>query len=167
MFHVIPSDFAVLCFLAFLAWAACNDALEFKIPNSATFAIASLYPIYVLANPLPVDWIGAILVAVATFVPGFVLFSAGGFGGGDVKLLSAVSLWAGPKFILPLLVTMGIAGGLLALLVWVGSRLRLGRFVACGDVSLTNREYAAPLHLPYGVAIAAGAGLVGLRLLSG
>jgi len=167
MFHVVPSQFVVLCYLSFLAWAASTDAIEFKIPNSATLGIVFLYPIYVLASRGPVDWPGALLVAVGTFFVGLMLFSAGRFGGGDVKLLSAVALWAGPHFILPLLLTTGIAGGLLAALVWGADRLRRQRFVAVGDISLTSKEYAPQLYLPYGVAIAAGAGLVGLRLLSG
>ncbi len=168
MFHVLPDHFLILCFLALLAWAACSDAVEFTIPNTASVGLALLYPLHVLVSPAPVDWLWAMIVAAVTFIPGVILFASGNFGGGDVKLLSAAALWAGPGLILPMLVTVSLAGGVLAVLFWIGSRLRRHRSVtAYGDGSLTSGAYAAPVRLPYGVAIAAGAGLAGLRLLSG
>lgn len=167
MFHVLPDQFVLLCFLALLAWAACNDAVEFTISNAASFGLALLYPIHVLASPVPIDWIWALVIAIAVFVPCVALFTFGMFGGGDVKLLSAAALWAGPKLIFLMLVTMSLTGGALALLVWGMHRLRRDPIAFSGDVSLTSNEYAAHHRLPYGVAIAAGAGLAGLRLLSG
>lgn len=167
MFHVLPDHFLILCFLALLAWAACSDAVEFKIPNTASIGLLLLYPVHVLASPLPIEWFWAAVVAVATFIPCLILFASGTFGGGDVKLLSAAALWAGPKLILPMLLAVSLAGGLLAIFFWAAHWLRRHRIAAYGDVSLTSTEYAAPIRLPYGVAIAAGAGLAGLRLLSG
>lgn len=167
MFHVLPDQFVLLCFLALLVWAACNDAVEFTIPNSASLGLVLLYPIHVLASPVPIEWAWGLVVAVAVFVPCVALFTFGTFGGGDVKLLSVAALWAGPKFIFLMLMTMSLTGGVLALLVWGMHWLRRDRIALCGDISLTGSEYAAQHRLPYGVAIAAGAGLAGLRLLSG
>lgn len=167
MFHALPDQVTVLCFLTLVAWAACSDAVEFKIPNGASVGLVCLYPIYVLASPHHVEWLWAIGVAIAVFIPGLMLFASGVVGGGDVKLLSATALWAGPTMIFPMLVTMSLAGGVLALLSWGSHRLNRYRAAACGDRSLTTEAYAAQISLPYGVAIAAGAGLVGLRLMSG
>jgi len=167
MFHVSPEKVTILCFLGLLAWGACSDAIEFKIPNSASFGLVALYPLFVLISPIRVDWPWAIVIAIGTFLPGVFLFASGYVGGGDVKFLSAASLWAGPALILPMLVAMSLAGGLLALFIWGAHWLRRYRLASCGDISLTTAEYAAPHRLPYGVAIAAGAGLVGLRLMTG
>ncbi len=167
MFHVQPEQVVIIGFLGLLAWAACSDAVEFEIPDTASFGLAGLYLLFVLVNPLPIDWLWALAVAAAIFAVSFPLFAAGRFGGGDVKLLTATALWAGPKLILAMLVVMGITGGLLALLVWGLNQIRRHHLVSYGDISLTGSEYAASNRLPYGVAIAVGAGLVGLRLASG
>jgi len=167
MSHVLPDHFLILCFLMLLAWAACSDAIEFTIPNLASVGLALLYPIHVLVSPIPVAWVWASLIATAIFIPSLALFASGSFGGGDVKLLSAAALWAGPKLILPMLLVMGLAGGVLALVVWAAHRMRRHRVITYGDVSLTGAAYPSPIRLPYGVAIATGAGLAGLRLLSG
>jgi prepilin peptidase CpaA len=167
MFHVLPDHFLILCYLALLAWAACSDAVEFTIPNAASLGLVVLYPLHVFASPIPVSWIWATIIAGAIFVPCLLMFAAGNFGGGDVKLLSAAALWAGPKLILPMLLAMSLAGGLLAVLFWTADRVRRHRIASHGDVSLMTTAYAASIRLPYGVAIAAGAGLAGLRLFSG
>jgi len=167
MFHALPEQVIIIGFLGLLAWAACSDAIEFEIPNTASLGLVLLYPLFVLVNPEPIDWLLALAVCVGVFAISLLLFTSGRFGGGDVKLLTATALWAGPKLILPMLVTMSITGGLLALLVWGVHQVRRHHLAAYGDISLTASEYAAPNRLPYGVAIAVGAGLVGLRLASG
>lgn len=166
MFHVLPDQLLVFCFLALLAWAACSDAVEFEIPNSISLGIAALYPFYVLAAPNPVHWIWGVAVALATLAVGFGLFARGYFGGGDIKMVSAAALWAGPKLILPMLFVISITGGALALLFLAFHWMQRRRAAAGVDASLTAGAYAARARLPYGVAIAAGAGLVGLRLLA-
>jgi len=167
MFHVSPEQVVVLCYLGLLAWGACSDAIEFKIPNSASFGLAAFYPIYVLTSPVAVNWPWSVAIALVIFIPGVLLFASGMVGGGDIKFLTAASLWAGPKMIIPMIVAMSLAGGLLALLIWGNRWFRQLRPAAHGDISLTTAAYAAHRRLPYGVAIAAGAGLVGLHLFSG
>jgi prepilin peptidase CpaA len=53
---------------------------------------------------------------LAVLVCFFLMYSAGWLGAGDVKLLASVSVWAGPFTVLPLLVTVSIAGAGLALI---------------------------------------------------
>ncbi len=168
MFHALPGQVILICYLGLLAWAACNDVIEFQIPDRASLGLVLLYPLFVVVSPAPIDWFWAVVVAGAVFVASLVLFSTGRFGGGDVKLLTATALWAGPKFILPLLFVMSITGGVLALIAWLVHWVRSHRLAtSAGHSSLTIAEYAVPTRLPYGVAIAAGAGLVGLRLVTG
>jgi len=167
MFHVSPDQIIVLGFLALIAWAACNDAVEFKIPNSVSIGIVALYPLYAATAAAPVAWVQGLAVAIVIFAIGLGLFAGGIAGGGDVKMLSAVALWAGPKMIFPMLLVMSLTGGAMALLFLAAGWLGRRRAAAGIDVSLTAAAYAAPARLPYGVAIAAGASLVGLRLVSG
>lgn len=90
---------------------------------------------------------------------GTVLFSAGIFGGGDVKLLAAVSLWADFERVLILLAAVFLFGGLLAVIV-------ITRRLVVGGVGSALRDRSRTL--PYGVAIATGtvAVLVNERAMS-
>lgn len=90
---------------------------------------------------------GHVAVAVAAFLTAAVLFRLGWMGGGDVKLIGALALWAGPAGIVEFMVLTSLAGGVvsLACLAWAGwARLR-------------HRAPAGPVQVPYGVAIALGA----------
>jgi prepilin peptidase CpaA len=100
------------------------------------------------------------------FVPAFLLFTVGGMGGGDVKLLGAVGAIAGAVAAAETLILAFLFGGLFALfkLAWRGRLLRtLGRplRVAAGWVvpGVTPAEpWDAPsLTVPFGAAIALGA----------
>ena len=73
--------------------------------------------------------LGAIGCALAVFLVGAVLFARGWLGGGDVKLLTAATLWAGPAGTPALLVLTGVLGGVLALFLLMpfGSQIADGR----------------------------------------
>jgi prepilin peptidase CpaA len=99
----------------------------------------------------------------------FVLFLAGGMGGGDVKLMGAVGAWAGAREIVPLLLATALAGGVLALvymvfhqrvLVTLLNTLELIRHHLTSGLKphpvLNIREPGA-IRVPYGLAIAIGA----------
>jgi len=150
----------VLGFLGLAAWAAYSDALYFRIPNAASVGILALYPAHALASATPLDWPSAVLIAVILFVAGILLFSQGIAGGGDVKFLGAAALWAGPTHIFPFLIVMGLAGGALALVIWL---LRIGRRIR--SVPDAPTEIMGPIPVPYGIAIAAGAAHLGIHLL--
>jgi prepilin peptidase CpaA len=161
-----------LCFAGFLSilgLAAFTDLRERRIPNRLTGALAALYPVYVLVSPTPVAWPAALGLAFVVFVIGLGLFARELIGGGDVKLLAVLSLWAGPEqFLLFMLVTT-LAGGALSLFSlwyrrWGG--LIEAHLAALGlaTTGATPVSAEAPADgsggraatLPYGVAIAAG-----------
>lgn len=81
------------------------------------------------------------------FAVGVGIFAAGLAGGGDVKLLAAVTLSIAPGHVWGFLLVVVLAGGVLSLLVL------LGRAVGAGGQ--TDKD-----GVPYGVAIAAGAGVM-------
>src|SRR4029077_3934055 len=78
--------------------------------------LVALWPVY-FATVAPSFYgaLEAIGCAVAVFIGGAILFARGYLGGGDVKLLSAATLWAGPAGTPELLLLTGVLGGALAL----------------------------------------------------
>lgn len=145
----------IIMFAGLLAWAAVSDFRTYLIPNSVSISVAVLYPAHVLASAVPVDWQGGLVVGFAAFVVGFAMFALRYAGGGDVKLLAATALWAGPQNILPFLLLTTLAGGMIALLT--GTHFRFMR--PWPDSALAPDETAAlklRSSVPYGIAIAAG-----------
>ena len=156
----------VALFLALLCVAAIHDATTYRIPNRVSLAIAALYPTHVLASGGDVAWMGALLVAAAVFAAGMALFAFGVLGGGDVKLLAATALWAGPAGLAGLLVITAIGGGLMAL--FMTSSLRFGLALALEAAGRPGvRQMVLGITLPYGVAIAAGGWFTTASLVGG
>src|SRR5580658_5659365 len=108
---------ALIGFAALMLIAAFEDLRRLIIPNALTVSLCVLWPFYVAATPSPLVILVSLGGALAVFLVGAFCFSRGYLGGGDVKLLAAAALWAGPGGIAPLLVLTGVLGGLLALLL--------------------------------------------------
>src|SRR3546814_21166555 len=73
--------------------------------------------------------------AFAVFLAFAGLFALGAMGGGDVKMIGAVMLWIPLPVLLPTLMVLAIAGGLLSgalLIVQIGNAYSLER--VCKDV---------------------------------
>ena len=91
-------------------------------------------------------------------VLGVLLFIPGWFGGGDAKLMAAIALWIGSDNLVPYMLYVALAGGLIAT---ASSRRARCRCRAC----CWARPGRCRLHrhdagIPYGIALAAGALLV-------
>lgn len=151
---------ATLCiglFALLLAWAAVGDWRRYIIPNRLNAAIAALYLPYALTAPTA-DPFWSLAVATVVLVLGIAAFAFGWFGGGDVKLLAAVSLWAGTSHLALLLLVTAVAGGLVALAVLCRPLLQR---LASGPT-----EAPASRDVPYGVAISIGGIAVASQLLA-
>lgn len=158
-------DAAALAALAgLLLWAGACDARRYEIPNRIGLFIALLYPLHLLASGVRVDWQGGLSTAAALFALGAVLFFFRLFGGGDVKLLAAAGLWAGPSLAMPYLLVTALAGGALALFLIARRSGQRARGLAGGALD-TATPPLAKQRMPYGVAIAAGGLFVAARLL--
>ena len=153
----------LLAAAALMVAAAVNDARAFKISNWIWLSLLALFPLYVLSAPEPLAWPHHLGVFVLVFGIGFALFAGHFAGAGDVKLLAAASLWAGPNFIGVLLVVTGLAGGVLAigyaLNAWLHYRkqppvVNGGAGNAGADGNLLHAMKNEPI--PYGIAIAVG-----------
>ncbi len=139
-----------------------------RIPNSLTGSSILLG----LALHLVLGgWRSMATAALAGVVGGgaFLFFYlAGGMGGGDVKLITAVACCAGLNHVTGILIASALAGGIFALaLALVAGRLKqtLSNVVQIllhhGSVGLQphpdlNVQNSRTLRLPYGVAIGAG-----------
>src|SRR4051794_36637863 len=106
---------ALSLFTTVMAVAAFEDFRRLTIPNLLPLLLCAAWPFYVAAAPVPGSTLGAALgaagCALAVFLGGAVLFARGWLGGGDVKLLAAAILWAGPAGTPQLLVATGVLGG--------------------------------------------------------
>lgn len=152
----------ILLFLGLICWAALRDAMAFRIPNWVSAGILLLYPLHVLASDAAIDWQSGLITGGLMFLAGFIVFAKGICGGGDVKLLSAASLWAGTTLLFPLLMVMALTGGVLSGAAWMSSVERRRR-----RPQADQAPSLADTHVPYGIAISFGAALVGLHLLNG
>ncbi len=145
--------------------AAFSDFKQLRISNKLCLALVAVFPVFVLSSPAEVPWLQHIAVAAAVMLVGFGMYAFRLLGGGDVKMLAAAALWAGPKLIAALLMYTTLAGGILAMAF---------AFVAFGHhiVRQTQSQPAAqpvqPWHktpVPYGIAIACG-GISALVMLA-
>jgi prepilin peptidase CpaA len=135
---------------ALLAAAAVQDAVQLRISNVLTVPVFVLaLAAMALSGPGFELWQNFAMFA-AVLAAGTWLFSRHALGGGDVKLLAAVSLWADGWTALRLLVTIAMAGGILALAI-----LFL-RTVVSDGVAARVKTLRPRAGIPYGIAIAAG-----------
>jgi prepilin peptidase CpaA len=142
---------------AMLLVVAVYDATKFIIPNWLNYAFVLLYAVFVLVSPKHIEWLPAIIVMLCFFAVGFLIFMANIMGGGDVKLLIALSIWIGwqPNALLAFGLWTALAGGILAIFL-VFTR------VICKRLKTKNmpRIFCWREPLPYGLAIAYAFGLL-------
>ncbi len=139
--------------LGAVLYAALSDIRAYRIPNwtSALAALSFLpYALTTGADASVCAWHAG--TGGAALLVGFALFAFGTFGGGDAKLLAAVSLWAGPRHELIVLFVIAVAGGVLALAI-----LLFRRFPLAKRLSGWKQMHSGEKGIPYGVAIAVGA----------
>lgn len=153
------SAFWVLLYPIIMLRAGIGDLMTMRIPNRLIVLLLAAYGAAVLATgPAWFDVAASLAVALAVFALGFLFFSLGWMGGGDVKLLSVATLWLGAANALPFIFYTSAFGALLtmALLLFRSAPL---------PAALRRRDWILTLHhresgIPYGVAIAAAAILV-------
>jgi prepilin peptidase CpaA len=142
-----------------LCIAALGDIRSYRIPNKLNLIIASLAIPYWLLNITALNagllpqllLIGIMLIILLPLMLRSIL------GGGDAKLLFALSFWFKPSLYFAMIMVTVIAGGILCLGVLLRGRLQspAPNIGINGEVVESKRKQ----RIPYGVAIAAG-GLV-------
>ncbi|HEX5454034.1 MAG TPA: prepilin peptidase [Stellaceae bacterium] len=154
---MIPEIIALTVFAAAMIVAAVEDFRCLVIPNALPIALCAAWLLHIAAaagGPV----LAPLGVALAVFAVGAALFACGWLGGGDVKLLAAAALWAGPAGLPQLLILTGVIGGALALFLLnpAGRQLAfVARMMIGGGVPPAGAGFETPV--PYGVAIAGAA----------
>ena len=132
-----------------LVSAGVEDVRRREIANWKNAAIALLAPLWWWSNGLALwpDLVLQLSAAIVIFALFCAAFHFGWMGGGDVKMIGALSLWLPLTALVGMLLVMSIIGGVLTLILIAERRL-------CRKTE--------PVEVPYGVAIAI-AGLLALR----
>lgn len=153
---VLPyATFIAYCTL--LLVAAVFDAWKYVIPNRVSIGLAGLFLVTAPFLPIPVDWLSHLGAGGAALAAGMVFFALGWLGGGDVKLVAAVSLWTGFEYLLEFLVYASLAGGVLALLLILARRMLRERPAG----RLLPRVLRGGESIPFALAIAPAAVFIG------
>ncbi|MCL4848619.1 MAG: prepilin peptidase [Acidobacteria bacterium] len=105
-------------FVAVLA-AAVIDLRTREVPDAISLGVLVWALCATALGWHDVGWLGLGAGAIVGFGLGALLFWLGAFGGGDVKLVSAIGALLGPFGLLAMLVYVAIAGALLALVALV------------------------------------------------
>jgi prepilin peptidase CpaA len=155
-----PDTIALPVFAAVMAIAAYEDFRRLVIPNLLPAVLCVAWPVHFAAVPSLFGAMTAVGCALAVFIVGAALFARGFLGGGDVKLLTAATLWCGAAGTPSLLVLTGILGGVLTLFLLLpfGAQLAAAGRALLGPAAIAT-EHDTGKSVPYGVAIA-GAALI-------
>ncbi len=166
MLHTLQMALLAI-FPALALYAALNDFRHYRIPNWLNLAIfGSFFPVALL---LGMPWqvmlwhvIGFAAVFGVMFVA-FMVVPLGKFGGGDAKMIAAAAIWVDWNNLPDYIVMIALAGGVLAVIMWVWRALQIEYGVWMhGDATL-RKVMSYQVKLPYGAAIAAG-GIYGYTL---
>ncbi|HVJ84860.1 MAG TPA: A24 family peptidase [Caulifigura sp.] len=165
MFSLITANWIlVIAMVAFTAAAAAWDLREKRIPNKLTLPVFFAGWIYQIAFH---GWAG-LLDGLAGFAIGFgvlfVLWFIGGGGGGDVKLMGAMSVWMGYYLTLLILVvsTVTVVCITCSAVAWgiINRGLRKTQQRLKGKVGESRADKQSRRILPYAVPVALATWLV-------
>ena len=139
---------------AALLAAAWSDLRHYLIPNRYPAAIAAAYLIPAITQPASQS-LWALGIGLLFFAAGAALFAGRVMGGGDVKLMAAAALWAGPHLALPFVNVIAFTGAGLAL-VWLSPMRRLLPAAPGAESGVVGLRQRLREPVPYGIAITAG-----------
>jgi prepilin peptidase CpaA len=145
---------ALTVFAGLLVYAAYSDMTRLIIPNWVSIALVAIYPVVaLLLGATPLDAGMHLLFGLGVLAIGFVLFQFNIVGGGDAKLIAAVSVWTSMTAVIPFIMWTTLAGGVLALTLLAARQVMpVGEYPGFVDHLLKKR-----VGIPYGVAIMIGA----------
>jgi len=147
---------ALLVFPLLVIIAALSDLLTMRIPNWISSAL--IIGFVVLGLLMGMTWQMAsahLMTGVLALAVCFGLFSGGFLGGGDAKLIAAVSLWIGWTNAASFILATALFGGILAMMILSCRRFPLPASLM--SQAWIQRIALGPGAIPYGIAIAMGA----------
>ncbi len=159
----LPIAGLIAC-LIIVWWAAVVDLRTFTIPHAFSWALMALWIPFALVAMQSGVGLGVLAVqalgGLIAFVIGVVFFALGVMGGGDVKLLAALTPLI-PFGTLPVLFVLIALSGLVWALAYGSMRFMQARRAGESDALATARM----ARLPYGPAIAMGLSLYSVALV--
>ncbi|HYD30499.1 MAG TPA: prepilin peptidase [Azospirillaceae bacterium] len=147
----------VSVFAGLLLVAAAWDVWQYRIPNLLSALLLIAFVPAAALSPHPIAWWAHAAGALLVLGLGMALFAYGIMGGGDIKLLVAVSLWFGLAFLPLLLASVGMLGGVLAMMILALRMIVPGMLLMVGLTTRLPTVLLPKGAIPYGVAITAGA----------
>jgi prepilin peptidase CpaA len=150
---VLVAGFGVLSVIAY------GDVCLRRIPNGLCLLIAALGLVRIASTGDALAASYTLFAAAGTFAITFLLFWRGTIGGGDAKLVTAMTLLIGHQNLLAFFFLTSLCGGVLGLAALardkLGPRLARLRFASNGRL-LREGVPPAPVisTVPYGLAIA-------------
>ncbi len=140
----------LICVVGFTFTTAICDIRTRRIPNKFTLPFCALGLVY----RLTFDGLYGLQDAALAFAIGFgmlfILWMVGGGGGGDVKLMGALSVWLGFKMTLAVLVlsTLFVISGTSLVILWSfitnGARRTKSKYLATGKEQPGKKKKASP-----------------------
>ncbi len=144
-------------FVALTLVAAYIDLVSYRIPNSLVLALIALFLVVALLHRNEVEWLSHLGAGIVVLGAGIFLYGIRQMGAGDVKLLTALALWAGVIPLVPLLFYVSLCG-LAGMLVIVLLRIFVPRFQpSLADKGALPRVLTKGQGIPYAVGIGPGA----------
>jgi len=139
-----------VCFLS-----SASDIRFLKIPNwHPGVIIISFFPAYFLAPEGFFPLWQHIAAMGIMFIVSYGMFHFNVMGGGDSKLATAVSLWLGLKLMLPFMLYMAIAGGVLGIATILMQKKK--PFKNPIEQTWFSKAQQGVNEVPYGIAITMG-----------
>ena len=159
-----------------MIYAAISDIRYYILSNKLCLSVLLLYPIFLISLLIQGRFPGleyllySVAIAVGVFIFLLILFARGIMGGGDVKLIPVVALWAGPDLWLIFIFITMLTGGLVALLTISFQYIKNSRTSHKSSENINlSVSHSAELefkekHIPYGIGISAGGLYSALKL---
>jgi prepilin peptidase CpaA len=147
------------CFVLLLVlFAAYEDFRHLKIRNEICIAIAALFIPFAFSltgHELLLHGIAGLIIFVVTAG----MFFARLFGGGDAKLLAALALWYPLSGLPAFLMTMALAGGVVAIIAIILKKTKIPERMRGPEDGWLAALARGETIVPYGIAIAFAAAL--------
>jgi prepilin peptidase CpaA len=152
-------------YLSCVGYAILSDIRHLMIPNWVPGVLVVAFLPYSVASWPDVDLLPRLAFTAGTFLLSLLFYQLHWFGGGDVKFLTAVSLWMGPIHIASFVILMAILGSLLAIFI-LGLRqaVNVYHIVAVDRLPNIIRRWIEEGVCPYGIAIGIAALIMGPRI---
>ncbi len=162
MLHSGPIYFLLFAGVLLLVFAALHDIGFRTVPNRVSVALLLCGVVLRLTDGGSHELFWGLVCGAAVFLVTYACWRFGWMGGADVKLLTAASVFVPPAMVPTLLLMTSLAGGVIALVYIVGSRV-VPRPQSQRPQGLVRRALRCEMRrlrrrgpLPYAAAIAAG-----------